>query len=166
MQLRLLPILFKRQSLFWKYLTYLRNLRLHMISSLQLTKMVAISASVRRPDSDMGLWNTWACTNGSRQSVTRQKNGNQWQERWLAPPEPAPDPPRRFPLSEWAHECNPAASSLEGPWCPESSGPHTLWFTHAGMQHVCKYFQVIRLRTLPFVWKTHFIISSVMFIYS
>ena len=39
-------------------LTYFSSLVLHMISSLQLTKMVPISVGVRRPDSDMGLWNT------------------------------------------------------------------------------------------------------------
>lgn len=35
--------------------TYFSNLVLHIISSLQLTKIAPVSASVSRPDSDMGL---------------------------------------------------------------------------------------------------------------
>lgn len=35
--------------------TYLSNLVLHIISSLQLAKITPISSSDRRPDSDIGL---------------------------------------------------------------------------------------------------------------
>lgn len=45
----------KKKKYFEVNLTYLCILELHWISSLQLTNIMFISASVRRPDSDMGL---------------------------------------------------------------------------------------------------------------
>ncbi len=45
----------KRYKYLQVNLTYLSILELHWISSLQLTNNMFISASVRRPDSDMGL---------------------------------------------------------------------------------------------------------------
>lgn len=44
-----------------QYYNYLSSLMLHMMSSFQLTKIMATSFSVSSSDSSSGLWKIWKC---------------------------------------------------------------------------------------------------------
>ena len=119
-------------------------------SSFQLTKIMAISASFSRPDSDIGLWKTYTNTHIRTHTHTHththtntdikpsdSKRLLHWilcififdlnqQDTCLSPPALSEGLPRISPQSGSAHGCNPVSSSPGGPASPDCSGLHTL----------------------------------------
>lgn len=104
---------------------------LHMISSFQLTKIMAASFSVSSSDSCIGFWKT--CTHitmflqwGGHKAKDTSFRRSGYILLQHIPLWPAEGRWRSSPLWRWARGCSPAVSSRWVSACPGDAGQHTL----------------------------------------